>query len=79
MKKKKASKPERREISLKRLRQAGREVGLQARMENFAMGLPITVLEGNSIVEIFSDGRKRVVEKLELKRRPVKQRVFKAK
>ncbi|HLX63836.1 MAG TPA: hypothetical protein VKX17_21370 [Planctomycetota bacterium] len=68
-----------REISTKRLAQAAREATTQAVRETFELGLPITVLEGENIVKVFPDGRKTVVKRLKLKRRQLKERVFRIK
>ena len=49
---------------ISRFAQEGRlaMIGKQAMEDSFSLGLSVTRLEGNEIVEIFPDGRKRIIK-----------------
>lgn len=58
------------DIPNKILQKAARNSSIRAKRENFALGLPITVLKDGNIVNIFSDGREEIIKQLDLK--PIK-------
>ncbi|MBX7044935.1 MAG: hypothetical protein K1X86_03780 [Ignavibacteria bacterium] len=58
------------DIPNKILQRAAKNSSLRAKRENFALGLPITVLKNGNVVNIYKDGREVIIKKLDLK--PVK-------
>lgn len=79
MKNGKHAKREREEISTKRLAEAVRKAPAQAIRKGIALGLPVTSLEGDSIVKNFPNGRREVVKKLAANRLPFNPGVYKIK
>lgn len=51
-------------------------ISQEAKRETWARGLPVTVLEGAHIVEIYPDGSKKIVGASNTKRMPVTSRKF---
>ena len=55
------------DIPNKLLQKAAKNSSLRAKRENFALGLPITVLKNGNVVNIYPDGKEKIIKKLDLK------------
>ena len=58
------------DIPNKLIERAAKNSSARAKRENFALGLPITVLKNDKVVNIYPDGKEVVIKKVDFK--PVK-------
>lgn len=58
------------DIPNKIIQKAALRSSQRAKRENFALGLPITVLKDGNVVNIYPNGKEKIIKKLDLK--PVK-------
>ena len=50
-------------------------ISQEAKRETWALGLPVTVLEGSDIVQIYPDGTKKIIGVSDAKRWPVTEKI----
>lgn len=52
-------------ISSKELEQTAKDASNQAIKEAFALGIPITIQEGNKLIKVFPNGKKEVLKTID--------------